>query len=284
MEINSPLTGRRGVALPFSDFCFPLTDNEFANEIILNSLQERGQKRGWKYFEIRGPLDSETSFPVYETFLTHSLELSGSEDQILSGFRTSTRRNIKKAVKAGLKVEFSNSWQAMREFVHLNALTRRKHGLPPQPDRFFASLQSEILGKGGGEIALARTENQYIAGAVFLFSDKQVLYKYGASDNTFQQFRPNNLIFWEAIVRYLRLGYATLNFGRTHPNNSGLLQFKRGWGTRETKINYYRFDFSKNSFVQSTSSPAGNLSEKIFSCLPLPILKLTGNILYKHFG
>ena len=47
MEINSPLTGRRGVSLPFSDFCAPAGCDEGGKNELIRSALEIGLRRGW---------------------------------------------------------------------------------------------------------------------------------------------------------------------------------------------------------------------------------------------
>src|SRR6516164_3900061 len=54
MEVSSPLTGRRGVCLPFTDFCGPLMFVEGASESAMDKLTEVARARKWKFFEIRG--------------------------------------------------------------------------------------------------------------------------------------------------------------------------------------------------------------------------------------
>jgi hypothetical protein len=88
---------------------------------------------------------------------------------------------------------------------------------------------------------------------------------------------------WEAIRHFLKEGFQSLCFGRTEPENQGLIQFKSGWGATEQPINYYRYDLKKGSFVSGSSKVTGS-HNKIFRNMPLPILKKVGSILYKHAG
>jgi lipid II:glycine glycyltransferase (peptidoglycan interpeptide bridge formation enzyme) len=121
-----------------------------------------------------------------------------------------------------------------------------------------------------------------IAGAVYFHHAGNAIYKYGASDPKYQKLRPNNLIMWEAIKEYCRHGYQTLSFGRTEPENQGLLQFKRGWGTDERIINYYKFDLRKGCFVEG--QPDFRSSYNFFKIMPSALLRFTGNLLYRHVG
>jgi len=42
-----------------------------------------------------------------------------------------------------------------------------------------------------------RAGRNSVAGAIFFHSGGQAIYKFGASDETFQHFRGNNLVMWE---------------------------------------------------------------------------------------
>src|ERR1700740_1657405 len=54
MEVRSPLTGRRGVCLPFRDFSLPLCFDEAAPATGVDELTGVARRRKWKYFEVRG--------------------------------------------------------------------------------------------------------------------------------------------------------------------------------------------------------------------------------------
>jgi len=88
---------------------------------------------------------------------------------------------------------------------------------------------------------------------------------------------------WEAIKYYSSEGFKSFCFGRTEPDNEGLRKFKLGWGTTEEVLNTYRYNFTTNNFVSVKTKTAG-LHNKFFNRAPLPVLKVFGLILYKHFG
>jgi hypothetical protein len=88
---------------------------------------------------------------------------------------------------------------------------------------------------------------------------------------------------WEGIRECARLGCTTLSLGRTDPGHDGLLQFKRGWGTEESRIMCYRYDLTRSAFVQDSSLVDGWHSH-VFRRLPLPLSRLTGALLYRHMA
>ena len=283
MDVQSFLTGRRGVSLPFTDCCDPLiTDGAPFTEII-GELIEYGRRAKWKYLELRTGRPLPARIPASAIFHGHLLDISGSEKSILSGLRDSTRRNIKKSEKEGVVVTISGSEDSLREFYRLNCMTRRDHGLPCQPYIFFEKLRTHIIAQNLGVVALAAKDGKNIAGAVFLHFGDRAIYKYGASDRNYQQLRSNNLLFWKAIQWYHEQGVKRLDFGRTESENAGLLQFKRGWGAAEYPINYCKYDFRQGAFVTEHSKVTG-WHNSIFRRMPLPLLRIVGSLLYRHVG
>lgn len=283
MEVNSFLTGRRGVSLPFTDYCKPLIASGIPFQDVFEHIIENGKKCGWKSLELRSGNNLLPSTMPSITYLGHTLGLDTGEQEVFSHFRDSTKRNIKKAIKEAVKVKISNSIESLKEFYRLNCMTRKHHGLPPQPYFFFKKAYAHIISKNLGFVVIASYQGKPIAGAVYFHFGEKAVYKYGASDMSCQDVRANNLVMWEAIKWYSQNGYKNLFFGRTEPENQGLIQFKSGWGTTEQQINYYRYDLKKGSFVPG-SSKVTVFHNKIFRNIPIPLLKKVGSILYKHVG
>ena len=283
MEVNSFLTGRRGVSLPFTDYCKPIIPNGIPFQNVFEHIIENGKKCGWKSLELRSGNNLLPSTMPSITYLGHTLGLDNGEQEVFSNFRDSTKRNIKKAIKEKVSVEIFNSLESIKEFYTLNCMTRKQHGLPPQPFNFFKKIYDHVISRNLGFVILASYGGKNIAGAIYFHFGEKAVFKYGASDKKFQHLRANNLVMWEAIQWYSQNGYKNLCFGRTERENQGLIQFKSGWGTIEQQISYYRYDLKKGSFVSGSSKVTG-FHNKIFRNIPIPLLKKVGSVLYKHIG
>ncbi|MCJ7500074.1 GNAT family N-acetyltransferase, partial [bacterium] len=220
MEVKSFITGTRGVSLPFTDICPMLSRGPIYAPEAMDQLSDFGRVKGWKALETRGLVEEAGEEDIPPAYYVHELDLLPGEEHLLSQVRSSTRRNIRKSEKQDVHVVEENSIKGLREFIRLNTLTRRDHGLPPQPRRFFESLYKNVIEPGMGRILLAVHEGQYIASAVFLHFNGHAMYKYGASDKKYQNLRANNLLMWEAIRTYSSQGARTFHFGRTEPENT----------------------------------------------------------------
>jgi hypothetical protein len=283
MEVNSFITGKRGVSLPFTDYCKLIIDNDINSRDIFDSLIEYGKKDGWKYFEIRDGGDLFNGVPISSYYYGHTLNLSNNEEEIFSSFRSSTRRNIRKAIREGVKVSINNSHESIKEFYRLHCMKRKEQGLPPQPYSFFKKVFEHIITKDHGSIILASYMGKIIAGAIYFHFGEKAMFKYGSSDSRFQHLRANNLVMWEAIQWYCQNQHECLCFGRTDTDHDGLRQFKAGWGTKEKIIKYYKYDLKESMFKNGTS-PVSGYHNRIFRLMPVHLSKLVGKVLYRHVG
>jgi len=202
---------------------------------------------------------------------------------LFGNFDSSMRRAVRKAEKEGVKVEFSQSLEAMRDFYGLQCQTRKRHGLPPQPFQFFVNIQRHILSENQGTIALARQGEKKIASAVYFFLGGRAIYKYGASDDSQQHLRGPNLVMWEAMKWLAARGAKTLHLGKTSLANEGLRRFKLHLGASEEVIDYVKFDLRRDRFVTDTDAING-WHNRVFRLMPPVFARAAGRMLYKHWA
>lgn len=282
MEINSPLTGKRAVCLPFSDFCFPLCDQTISARGISKKLLRYGRTARLKSIEIRGGIDF-GSDSASEKYYCHTLDLSPGLDLLYSQLHHKTRKYITKARASDIDISFSRSFHALDDFCSLNSTTRKSHGLPPQPARFFRAVWQHIISPGFGIVARALYRGEPVSSIVCLHYGDNAILKYLAWDRTYHLQRPNDLLIWEIIKWCHDSGYNRISFGRSDPADEGLLHFKRRWTTDETLTNYYRYDIRKKTFSE-TERNVSPWKRTLLRRTPKFILKAIGTFLYRHHG
>ena len=281
MEVRSVLTRSRGICLPFSDYCAPLTFSSFGHELVTQKLQQIAHERCWSYFELRGRSIVPSNVPASESYYGHFLDLRIGPEALISNFSSSVQRAVRKAQRSGLSVSIQSSADAMAQFYKLHVRTRRRHGVPPQPRSFFINIQRHLISTGFGFVVLVESPKGPIAAAMFFRLGRHAVYKFGASDERLQELRANNLAMFEAI-RYLAEGGAeVLHFGRTERENQGLRRFKLSWGATEEKIDYARFDTASASWKHSCDRRS-TFHKPFFRALPASLNRLAGAMIYPH--
>ena len=280
MEVSSPLTGRRGVSLPFSDFGGLLSFAPFDLQLLRDELSRLASDRRWNYVELRAG-EAVGPATLIPTFFGHTLDLTVGLAALRASLASAVRRNLRKAEASGLTAQISGKWEDLLAFYSLHTRTRKRHGLPPQPRTFFSNIYEHLLKPRLGFVVVAALRTRAVAAAVFLRSGRNAVFKFGASDDQFQLHRANNLVMWEAIQHLTEGGAETLHFGRTSTEHDGLRRFKLGWGSKEQAIVYSRLNPQTTHW--STPAPESTgLHNYIFRTLPLPVNRLLGTLCYPH--
>ena len=283
MEVDSWLTGRRAIALPFTDDCAPLCESAMDCQPLFQKAVEFGKSRRWKSIELRGGRKFFSEAPASLSFYGHSLDLVADEQRMFEKMAGSARQAVRKAEKDGVTTEVLQSEAAVREYYILQCRTRKRHGLPPQPLGFFLNIGRHILSQNQGLVVLASHGGERIGGAICFFLGGRAIYKFGASDYRRQQLRPNNLVMWTAMRWLARNGAATLHLGKTSLANEGLRRFKLNLGATEQRIEYVKFDLRTARFVTETDGVTG-WHNRVFRALPGSVARRAGELLYKHWA
>lgn len=278
LEVDSWLTGRRGISLPFTDACGPACEDASSFRSLYKTAVRHGSVRQWKYLECRGGKELLSEATPSTSYVNHLLPLVPDIGKLHRAYAESVRRAIRKAEKSQVTIEFSRELHAIKVFYSLLCLTRKRHGVPPQPLRFFEQIHKNVMLAGKGWVVLARHLGRPIAAGIFFHFGKQAFFKFGASDKQNQQLRGNNLVMSRAIEWYAQNGFTSFDFGRTAPHNQGLRHFKLGWGAIERTVDYMRFNLRTGEYL--TASTEASL--RIFHHLPIPLSRLVGSMLYRH--
>jgi len=279
MEIHSPLTGRRFVSLPFTDYCPPLVSEDVSMEELACALGRAWNGRA--RLEVRAPLPRQPHIHLRSSATRHTLALSSSEGEVLASFDKDTRYNIHRGQRDGVTVTLDRTLGGMAAFYRLQVLTRHRLGVPVQPWRFFAHLHRLVVEPGLGFVLLAHSDGIPLSAAVLLSWNGTLIGKYLASDARYWPMRPNHVLIWEAIRWACQNGYHTLDFGRTDEGDEGLRRFKRGWGTHEEPLTY-------SFLARKAPGPLGERAQRALSYIirhsPQSVCCAIGELLYAHFG
>lgn len=286
--VNSFLTGRRIIAYPFSDYCDPLFSEGDELHVLLDLMKKARLRFDAQYFEIRffsskGILDTD-HLQCDKAYCTYRLPLTETNKLFRTFHKDCVQRAVKKAVKKGVKVIQGNSAKDLKTFYQLHLMTRKKHGVPIQPLRFFKNLWNTLYPLKMLRLLLAVYDGRAIAGMIVLMFKNVVYYKFGSSDNRFTEFRPNQLLMWEAIKHAAEDGHEIFDFGRTSTYNHGLMDYKRRWATELQTIPYVYFPKNLANHALKESSRKHDLAKMVLRKMPKPIIRLSGELLYRHLA
>jgi hypothetical protein len=180
-HVRSWATGSRIVSLPFSDHCQPLVDSPDDFAALWLRLEAHAGLSGCRYVELR-PLQAistsdSTQLCENAAFRIHLLDLRPDATELYRNLhKKSIQQMLERAEREGIRIIHGQSNELLDAFYRLLLLTRRRHGLPPQPRIWFRNL---LLHFGNDlECWVAWKGDRALAAIITLASPRSVAYKY----------------------------------------------------------------------------------------------------------
>ena len=234
------MMGERVLALPFSDYCDPLGDDQQCWHFLIDSLLSERCPVNLRCLHNNLPLTDER-FTVTKQAKWHGLSLAPGLDELWRGMQESTQRAIRKSQRDGLVIRVADSEQELRAFFEMHLKIRKyKLGLLAQPFQFFQNIWRHFVDTQHGFLLLALYQDKIVAGDFFLEWKDTLYYKFNASLPADLSHRPNDLLIWEGIQRGKARGFSGLDFGLSDIDQEGLVRYKRKFGTQEKIISFLR--------------------------------------------
>jgi CelD/BcsL family acetyltransferase involved in cellulose biosynthesis len=288
-RIDSWLTGRRFVSLPFSDHCDLLADDPADLSAMFSVLKERLRQDNLRYIEVRplgafnpSALESDSTY----TYCFHQIDLKPDLDTLFRNcHKDSTQRKIRRAEREGLTYKEGRSEILLESFYHLYLLTRRRQMVLPQPKRWFQDL-IDCFGEAL-KIRVAFKDGQPIASILTIRHKDTLVYKYGCSDAQFQRLGGVHLLFWRSIQDAKRDNLCVFDLGRSEYENTGLTTFKDRWGAKRSVLTYLRLlssAHSKGAFVPHGSDWKVQAAKRVLPHLPDRMISVAANLMCRHVG
>jgi hypothetical protein len=277
------LFGRpRLVSLPFADHCVPLVEDEGQVAYLLRSLQQCVTDGEYSEVEVRniGELGPSGRYGVDNSRrVLHILDLTTDPASLFHALHPDCiQRKIRRAVREGVSCEEGTTESLLQDFYRLLLVTRRRHGLPPQPIEWFRNL---IEGLGSDlKIRVAYLGGKAIASIVTLSNKTTLTYKYGASDRKAASIGGMQLLLWKAIEDGYQKQMVRFDMGRSE-DNSGLALFKDRWGAARTTLQYLSCPPPIEKKIKQHLMNAG---KHVCSQMPNAMLIAAGRFLYRYAG
>lgn len=276
IAVRSPLGRKRWVALPFSDYCPVLTREDIDPGAAAGAISQFAIDSGISSLEVRAGLPESDTVHSQNVGYRHTIELPLDPAGLTpnKGHRHSRNR----AVRNGVRITHGVSPEHMSVFYRLHCLTRRRHGVPVQPKRFFNLLQDRLLSRGHGFVSVATLDGETRAAAVYLTHNRTLVAKYHASDPSLPDVGAGYLVDWDSMLYGCAEGFGVLDMGRSDPDADGLRLYKSSWGASELPLNYSHIS---RGAAPGTRPSVGELPKQVIRRSPPWVGRALGEVLYR---
>lgn len=255
---NDIINGARKLAKKHNSVCLKIDPDIDKDCVPFNEIISQLK------LKVKGGKNFETTQPKF----VYRLNIAGkTEDEIIAGFTSKTRYNVRVAIKNNVQTKVVNDDpQAIAQFHQLMKVTGDRDGFICRSQSYFERLLKE-LGENA-RLYAAYYDGKMIAGTLAIRYADKVWYLYGASSNEERNKMPNYLLQWEMIRWAAESGVSVYDFrgvsGDMNENNPlyGLYRFKRGFNGDLVEF-VGEIDAVFNSFGYAFTEFATNTFKKI---------------------
>ncbi len=246
---------------PYQIGYFP--KGEIPNEELINDLMEIGGENLISFIQIepneiaekKSGIDKKlkNSFHPLFTRYTFILDLTKSEEELLSGMHQKTRYNIRIAEKKNVKVEIDNTDKTFKDYLKLTEQTTKRQKFYSHNKTYHKLLWETLGNKSNNKFnpnklqahLLKASYNNKILTTYILFTFKDKLYyPYGASSDEHRESMASTGAMWGAIKFGKSLGLRSFDMWgaanvpepKTNDPYYGFHRFKQGFGATLTEF------------------------------------------------
>lgn len=244
---------------------------EMPTKKLLDKLLEIGKKENSIFIQIEPNIENsekeqknlknlglvKSAHPLF-TKNNLVLNITKSEDELLSSFSQKTRYNIRLAQKKGVEVRENSSDQAFQKYLEITKETTQRQKFYAHTPTYH-KLMWETLREKNDELTAhlltAKYGGEIIVTWILFVSGDTLYYPYGASSSKHREVMASNLMMWEAIKFGKRLGLKKFDLWGSLGENPdikdpwyGFHKFKLGYNPKSVEY-VGSFDFVINQFM-----------------------------------
>ena len=302
VHIHLPFKKGSLVSLPYCDLGGVLADNPIIAEKLFDHACQFAREFKIPQIEIRQTIDllSLSTFAysnaniknlrrfnaktAYTEKVRMILDLPGSSERLLAGFKSKLRSQIRKPFKDGLTTKIGGP-ELLESFYKIFAENMRALGSPVHSKKWFYSILKYYGNKAKCGIALM-ADRTPAAGGIIICHRNIVSIPWASSIPRFNRFNPNMLLYWRFLQFAADNGYGFFDFGRS-TRGEGTYRFKAQWGAKPQDLYWQRWkvrgdSVKKHDKVTSGRSNKRKLIEHTIRKMPLALTTAIGSRLRKY--
>lgn len=285
------LNGTRRISLPFCDFAGPISNNTDYLDSLIATVSDGLNTGSVRSLTVRAfPEELPEGFAEGAKKSVSSwmgIDLSGTEDDIISRITPAARKGTRKARRNGVTFSLASTKDHLRTWFELHLKLRKyRHRLLAQPFEFFERIWDTFIAPGNGYLLLTEMDDQIVGGMFCLQFGDIVYTKFSASDERAHAAKPNNLMYLETLLEAKRRGARLVDMGRNPHSAPGLIYYKESFGAFQKEL---------WSVTKSATTPTGDddtlgaLLKDLTTLfvrdeVPDDATEAAGNLLYRNFA
>lgn len=243
VHLKPPALGGTLVSLPYCDVGGVLADGPEAEGALLDRARSLAGKLGARAVELREAVPGPGSLPGGPGAdriggkVRMVLDLPGSSEALLAGFKSKHRSQVRKPERDGLTPRLGGG-ELLDPFYRVFAENMRDLGSPVHSRRWVESVVS-AYGEDCRVGVVQLPDGTPAAGGVILLHPGVVSIPWASALREWNRYNPNMLLYWSFLAFAADSGFPRFDFGRSTPGE-GTFRFKEQWGARPEPLRWRR--------------------------------------------
>lgn len=177
---------------------------------------------------------------AFQPASTSLINLTKSEEELLSRMHEKTRYNVRLSERKGVTVRLASSKEDVETFLQLNEETAARDAFTSHSTAYIRSTHEALAPFGMSRIRLAESGKKILAASLEIVYGDTVTYLYGASSSAQRNLMAPYALHWSAIQEAKKDGFRFYDLYGINPEDKnspyfkpsweGITRFKEGWG------------------------------------------------------
>lgn len=233
VHVRSRLFGNSLISNAFCVYGGIAASNDIVKRMLVDAAVELGAQLGVDYVELRCQQAQVPDWPVKSAvYATFQRPLFSSADDNLKAIPWKKRADVRKAIKADLRVDTSGD---LDEFYSIYAESVHKLGTPVFPKRFIQAIKEEF--GDACEVSVVHGPDGPVAALTSFYFRDQVLPYYGGGVAAARGLHAYEQLYWSLMCRASARGAGQFDFGRSK-YGTGAFDYKTHWGFEPKPLEY----------------------------------------------
>ena len=166
-------------------------------------------------FQVSKPEIFENTGYKYQPYLNYIIDLSAGSQKIFENLKSEKRRQIRKAVKHGVKIEIAQNLEEVKDLYQIfESLYMEKVKKPLPTYSFFKNFYLKLQRNNAGVVLVLKKDNRIIGGSFNPLYKNRIIYDWyrAGDDKNYKKCYPSTLAAWAGIDYGLTKGYKVFDF------------------------------------------------------------------------
>lgn len=279
IHVRSVFFGGFLVSLPYVSFGGVIADCAQAAQQLANRAVSLAAELNVKFLELRQfePIEH----PQFVTGSTKKVQmrltLSADPADTWNGLKSEVRTQVRKAMKAGLDVQWG-ALDLLEPFFDVFASNMRDLGTPVFPRRLFREIVTAA--EEQAEFGVVLLKGRPIAACLAVHGPGLTEIPSAAALRAFRTTAANSLMYWCAIERAITRGQRQFDFGRSTPE-SATYTFKRKWGAEPIPVAWQYHIRRGDTQAMRPEDRKFQLAKRVWQHLPVSATRIIGPMIVR---